>query len=104
MKFTTFVFIVFVVGAMLSPVPVRARVVEGFKEEVNVTCDANELSSCLLPFTTGVSPSTTCCTKLKEQQPCFCTYIKDPKYSQYVGSLNAKKTLATCGVPYPTTC
>ncbi|CAL9224470.1 unnamed protein product [Arabidopsis halleri] len=102
MKFTAFVFIVFVVGVMASPVLIRATVVKHSVGEADVTCTATELSTCAVPMTTGIPPSTECCTKLKEQQPCFCTYIKDPKYSQYVGSPNAKKTLATCGVPYPT--
>ena len=102
MKFTALVFIVFVVGVMVSPVSIRATEVKLSGGEADVTCDAVQLSSCATPMLTGVPPSTECCGKLKEQQPCFCTYIKDPRYSQYVGPANAKKTLATCGVPYPT--
>lgn len=101
MKFTAIVFTVFVLGAMLSPVPIRATVVKASGEEVNA-CDAMQLSSCLPAMSSGAAPSTECCTKLKAQEPCLCTYIKNPLYGSYVSSPNARKTLEACGVPYPT--
>ncbi|EOA25326.1 hypothetical protein CARUB_v10018643mg [Capsella rubella] len=102
MKFTAVVFIVFVIGAMASPASIRATVVEGSEEEVvNVTCSATELSSCLPAMTSGAAPSTECCDKLKVQEPCLCTYIRNPMYSTYVSSPNARKTLTACNVPYP---
>ncbi|AED94274.1 putative bifunctional inhibitor/plant lipid transfer protein/seed storage helical [Arabidopsis thaliana] len=102
MKFTGVVFILFVLGTMLSPVPVKARVVKGSGEEVNVTCDATQLSSCVTAVSTGAPPSTDCCGKLKEHETCLCTYIQNPLYSSYVTSPNARKTLAACDVAYPT--
>ncbi|XP_010440916.1 PREDICTED: probable non-specific lipid-transfer protein AKCS9 [Camelina sativa] len=103
MKFPAVVFIVFLIGAIIFPNSIRATVVEGSGEEViNVTCSATELSSCLPAMTSGGAPSTDCCTKLKEQEPCLCFYIKNPLYSTYVSSPNARKTLEACKVPYPT--
>ncbi|KAL1207020.1 putative non-specific lipid-transfer protein AKCS9 [Cardamine amara subsp. amara] len=101
MKFITFVLIVFVIGAMLSPVPIRATVVEGSGGEVDVTCVATELRPCLPALTLGGNPTDECCTKLNEQKPCLCDYIKNPAYSKYVSSPNARKVLAACNVPYP---
>ncbi|XP_010450959.1 PREDICTED: probable non-specific lipid-transfer protein AKCS9 [Camelina sativa] len=103
MKFTAVVFIVFLIGAIIFPNSIRSTVVEGSGEEViNVTCSATELSSCLPAMTSGDAPSTQCCTKLKEQESCLCSYIKNPLYSSYVSSPNARKTLEACTVPYPT--
>ncbi|KAI8534455.1 hypothetical protein RHMOL_Rhmol10G0090900 [Rhododendron molle] len=73
----------------------EARVTEA------VTCNPSELSPCLGAFTTGQAPSANCCNKAREQQPCLCGYIKNPSYSQYVNSPNAKKILSACGVPTP---
>ncbi|KAG5527977.1 hypothetical protein RHGRI_028791 [Rhododendron griersonianum] len=73
----------------------EARVTEA------VTCNSSELGPCLGVFTSGQAPSANCCNKLKEQQPCLCGYIKNPNFSKYVNSPNARKVVATCGVPYP---
>ncbi|XP_010450960.1 PREDICTED: non-specific lipid-transfer protein 2-like [Camelina sativa] len=101
MKFTAAVFIVFAIGAMMSPIPTRATVVEGSgKEVINAKCSAMGLSSCLPAMTSGHAPSTDCCTKLKEQKTCLCSYIKNPLCGSYVRSPNAHKTLEACGVPY----
>ncbi|KAK1258913.1 hypothetical protein QJS04_geneDACA018726 [Acorus gramineus] len=68
---------------------------------VSVTCNPTELSSCLGPILYGNAPSSTCCQKLKEQQPCFCQYMKNPTYKGIITSANANKTATTCGVPGP---
>ncbi len=66
-----------------------------------VTCNPVELSPCIAAFTSNAPPSRTCCGKLREQRPCLCGYIKDPNYSRYVSSPNAKRIASSCGVPYP---
>ncbi|KAK9272609.1 hypothetical protein L1049_002984 [Liquidambar formosana] len=56
-----------------------------------VTCSALELSSCLSAFTSSAPPSRMCCSKLREQRPCLCGYLKDPNLRQYVNSPNARR-------------
>lgn len=97
----TLVFVVFVVGAMLSPVAIKATLVKESEGEVDVTCTAMELEPCLSAFTSGEKPTGECCTKLDEQKPCLCDYIKNPAYKKYVDSPNARKVLAACNIPLP---
>ncbi|KAJ6766583.1 BIFUNCTIONAL INHIBITOR/LIPID-TRANSFER PROTEIN/SEED STORAGE 2S ALBUMIN SUPERFAMILY PROTEIN [Salix purpurea] len=66
-----------------------------------VTCNPGELSSCLGAITSSSPPSTTCCSKLKEQKPCLCGYLKNPALKQFVSSPGARKVASACGVPYP---
>ncbi|KAH0688843.1 hypothetical protein KY285_015994 [Solanum tuberosum] len=66
-----------------------------------VTCNVSELSPCADAILKGTPASPTCCAKLKEQIPCLCGYIKDPKLKPYIDSPNAKKVSQTCGVPFP---
>ncbi|XP_022759948.1 non-specific lipid-transfer protein 2-like [Durio zibethinus] len=66
-----------------------------------VTCDASQLSPCLAAITSSKPPSATCCSKLKEQQPCFCGYLKNPTLKQFVDNPNSKRVASTCGVAYP---
>ncbi|KAE8696062.1 Non-specific lipid-transfer protein 2 [Hibiscus syriacus] len=66
-----------------------------------VTCDVSELSPCMAAITSPKPPSTTCCSKLKEQKPCFCQYLKNPTIKQFVDTPRAKKIASTCGVEYP---
>ncbi|OWM68023.1 hypothetical protein CDL15_Pgr017591 [Punica granatum] len=67
------------------------------------TCNALELSSCATAITSsGVPPSPTCCSKLKEQRPCLCQYLKDPNLQRLINSPNAKKVATICGSPFPT--
>ncbi|PKI69941.1 hypothetical protein CRG98_009816 [Punica granatum] len=69
-----------------------------------VTCMASELAPCLPAITSPAAPTTECCTKLKEQQPCLCGYLKDPTLKMYWTSPNAKKVADACGIPYPIQC
>ncbi|OWM84645.1 non-specific lipid-transfer protein 2-like [Punica granatum] len=71
---------------------------------VAVTCDAKELLACLPAFEGSPTPSSECCSKLKEQQPCLCGYLKDPNLKKYWGSPKAKTIADACGVPYPPQC
>ncbi|RVW68521.1 hypothetical protein VitviT2T_021841 [Vitis vinifera] len=66
-----------------------------------VTCSPLELSSCFAAITSSAPPSSMCCSKLREQRPCLCGYIRDPNLSQYVNSANARRVASTCGVPFP---
>ncbi|KAK8557664.1 hypothetical protein V6N13_008034 [Hibiscus sabdariffa] len=66
-----------------------------------VTCNPTQLSPCIQAFTSSAAPSTACCSKLKELQPCLCGYIKNPSLKQYVNNPNAKRVASTCKVPYP---
>ncbi|GFZ12231.1 hypothetical protein Acr_23g0006160 [Actinidia rufa] len=88
-----------VVGALLM-----VSLVLVYEAEVclGVTCDPLELSPCLSAIVNGSPPSKQCCTKLKQQVPCLCQYIKDPNFSKYVTNPNAKKVASACGVTIPT--
>ncbi|GFZ18918.1 bifunctional inhibitor/lipid-transfer protein/seed storage 2S albumin superfamily protein [Actinidia rufa] len=67
-----------------------------------VTCSPTELSPCISAITSSAPPSATCCSKLREQRPCLCGYLKNPNLSQYVNSPNARRVATACGVPTPT--
>ncbi|AQK84556.1 Non-specific lipid-transfer protein 2 [Zea mays] len=64
-------------------------------------CDATQLTPCAGAIIIGRSPSAACCSRLKEQQPCLCTYARDPNLQRYVNSPNGKKAMAACKVPVP---
>ena len=83
---------VVVVAMLLFEAPLMAKA---------VTCSPLELSSCISAITSSAPPSSTCCTKLREQRPCLCGYLKDPNLRQYVNSPGARKVASTCGVPFP---
>ncbi|KAH7859066.1 hypothetical protein Vadar_031114 [Vaccinium darrowii] len=76
----------------------------GYEAEVSmaaaaaVKCDPTELQPCLQPITSGTTPSTECCNKMRAQQPCFCQYIKNPTLKKYVSSPNAKKVVSTSAI------
>ncbi|KAH0449300.1 hypothetical protein IEQ34_023100 [Dendrobium chrysotoxum] len=71
---------------------------------VVVKCDPSELRVCAGAIMWSMSPSTKCCEKLKEQEPCFCQYMNDPDLSGYIKSENAKKLEEKCVVSLPKTC
>ncbi|KAJ9147324.1 hypothetical protein P3X46_029502 [Hevea brasiliensis] len=66
-----------------------------------VTCNPVQLSSCLPAISSSTAPSSTCCSKLREQKPCLCGYLKNPNLKQYVNSPGARKVANACGVPLP---
>ncbi|GMP59627.1 hypothetical protein CsSME_00022843 [Camellia sinensis var. sinensis] len=66
-----------------------------------VTCNLTELNSCVGAITSGTPPSKLCCSKIKEQKPCLCQYVKNPNLKKYITSPNARKVATTCGVPIP---
>ncbi|CAI9259884.1 unnamed protein product [Lactuca saligna] len=75
----------------------------GWKNEVAtaVTCMVTELAPCADAFSSSSPPSQQCCTKLKEQRPCLCQYMKNPSLKSYVVSPNAQKVATSCGLPTP---
>ncbi|CAK9151276.1 unnamed protein product [Ilex paraguariensis] len=66
-----------------------------------ITCNALQLSPCATAITSSTKPTPMCCSKLKEQRPCLCKYLKDPKLQKFINSPNAKKVATTCGTPFP---
>uniref|UniRef100_A0A7N0V5B3 Bifunctional inhibitor/plant lipid transfer protein/seed storage helical domain-containing protein n=1 Tax=Kalanchoe fedtschenkoi TaxID=63787 RepID=A0A7N0V5B3_KALFE len=70
-------------------------------EAASVVCSPLQLVSCLPSFTSSAPPTPQCCSKLKEQEPCLCSYIKNPAFAKYINNPNAKKVLQVCQVPIP---
>ncbi|KAK0597899.1 hypothetical protein LWI29_029614 [Acer saccharum] len=95
MKRVSFVAVLSMVVVMVVVLSSEVRVVKA------VTCNPTELSPCMAAITSSAPPSSTCCSKVREQRPCLCGYIKDPNLKQYVNSPNARKVVSTCGVSYP---
>ncbi|MCL7040861.1 hypothetical protein MKW94_020196 [Papaver nudicaule] len=69
---------------------------------VAVTCSPVQLAPCLgAIMSSSTPPSNACCSRLREQKPCLCGYMKDPTLKQYVNTPNGKKVANTCDVPLP---
>ncbi|XP_020594277.1 non-specific lipid-transfer protein 2-like [Phalaenopsis equestris] len=66
-----------------------------------LTCNPMELSPCMSAILSSAPPSASCCSKLKEQQPCFCQYEKNPQLKGYMNSSNSNKVANFCEVPIP---
>ncbi|OIW21455.1 hypothetical protein TanjilG_03822 [Lupinus angustifolius] len=64
-------------------------------------CSPWELKPCMWAITTSTPPSTTCCQNLKDQRPCFCGYLRDPRMKDYVDPARASEVATSCGVPIP---
>ncbi|KAL3735593.1 hypothetical protein ACJRO7_024678 [Eucalyptus globulus] len=60
------------------------------------------LSSCVPAMTSSAQPSALCCSKMREQRPCLCGYIRNPNLRKYLTSADGKRVMRVCGVPYPT--
>ncbi|CAN4100312.1 unnamed protein product [Withania somnifera] len=65
------------------------------------TCSPVQLSPCLGAIRSSSPPTKLCCSKIKQQKPCLCQYLKNPNLKKYVSSPAAKKVARSCGVPYP---
>ncbi|KAL0332459.1 UNVERIFIED_CONTAM: putative non-specific lipid-transfer protein AKCS9 [Sesamum calycinum] len=66
-------------------------------------CSLEELSVCMEAVTGSEPPTSTCCSKLAEQEPCLCEYLKvDPNLKQYVNSPAVEKVAAACNIHIPT--
>ncbi|XWS50759.1 hypothetical protein CRYUN_Cryun12cG0115200 [Craigia yunnanensis] len=66
-----------------------------------VTCNPTELSSCVSAITSSSPPSQLCCSKIKEQKPCLCQYLRNPTLKKFINTPNARKVATTCGTPFP---
>ena len=68
-----------------------------------VVCNAMALSPCsdAMFSPSKPKPSADCCSKLKEQAGCMCTYIKNPNLSKYIKTADAKRVAADCKLPFP---
>ncbi|CAA0819414.1 Bifunctional inhibitor/lipid-transfer protein/seed storage 2S albumin superfamily protein [Striga hermonthica] len=75
-------------------------------ETAAVECnDPSQLSSpCMGSIFGSQTPSTECCEKLREQEPCYCTYLKTPFYSTFIRSACVQRLAATCNITIPTNC
>ncbi|XP_048129389.1 non-specific lipid-transfer protein 2-like [Rhodamnia argentea] len=67
-----------------------------------VMCSATQLSPCVPAMTSSAPPSALCCSKMREQRPCLCEYIRNPNLRQYLTSADGRTVMRVCGVPYPT--
>ncbi|XP_057810676.1 non-specific lipid-transfer protein 2-like [Salvia miltiorrhiza] len=66
-----------------------------------VTCNPLQLTPCAAAITSAGSPTVACCTKIKEQRPCLCQYMKNPNLQKFINSPGAKKVASSCGTPFP---
>ncbi|GMH17058.1 hypothetical protein Nepgr_018899 [Nepenthes gracilis] len=91
-----------VVVATLLLVMVMVMVMgEGQVAMAAVTCSPVQLSSCANAIISSSPPSELCCTKIREQAPCLCQYMRDPTLSKFINTPNARKVAASCGTPFP---
>jgi hypothetical protein len=88
-------FAVVVVAVLLCEAPLPAKA---------VTCNPMELTPCASAIFMSTPPTNDCCAKLKEQTPCFCEYINNPDYEQFVNSPAARMVASKCGVTIPSNC
>ncbi|ESR55832.1 AAI domain-containing protein [Citrus sinensis] len=68
---------------------------------VAVTCSPTQLSSCVSAITSSTPPSRLCCSKIKEQKPCLCQYLRNPSLRKFINTPNARRVASTCGTPFP---
>ncbi|PWA65155.1 hypothetical protein CTI12_AA306630 [Artemisia annua] len=66
-----------------------------------VTCNYMELVPCAGAISSSQKPSGACCSKLKEQRPCFCGYLRNPSIRQLVSPAAAQRVASQCGVSIP---
>ncbi|XP_062200283.1 non-specific lipid-transfer protein 2P-like [Phragmites australis] len=64
-------------------------------------CNAGQLTVCAPAIISGAAPQASCCSNLRAQRGCFCQFARNPAYSRYINSPNARSTLAACGVAVP---
>lgn len=87
---------------MISIAIVLAMIMAQVEVARAVDCNINALRSCLPVIKDpSLQPTDDCCTNLKAQQPCLCSYRKDPRYRIYFNSPGTQKLSSACGVPAP---
>ncbi|ERN17259.1 hypothetical protein AMTRI_Chr12g235180 [Amborella trichopoda] len=67
----------------------------------NGACDVSTLTPCGRAFYYSQPPTATCCSRLQDQKPCYCQYLKDPRYSGFINSRKGKSILDACKVSIP---
>ncbi|KMZ75903.1 Lipid transfer protein [Zostera marina] len=77
---------------LLSQLPVPA---------VATICSVSKLMPCAAAVYGSGKPSRLCCTTLRRQQPCFCSYINNPRYRAHIKHRQAKKILKECRLHFP---
>ncbi|CDP00664.1 unnamed protein product [Coffea canephora] len=85
----------------LAFVAVLLLVLGGIEKAKAVTCNPLQLSPCANAITSSSSPTAICCSKIKEQRPCLCSYMRNPNLKKFISSPNARKVANTCGTPFP---
>ncbi|XP_074271666.1 non-specific lipid-transfer protein 2 [Silene latifolia] len=66
-----------------------------------VTCSPVQLSPCANAITSSSPPTALCCTRIKQQKPCLCQYMKNPTLRRFINTPNARKVANSCGTPFP---
>lgn len=66
-----------------------------------VTCNPTELSPCVAAITSSAAPTAACCQKLRQQESCYCGYLKDPRFKPYVQSPRVRAVASICRVAVP---
>ncbi|TYI29188.1 hypothetical protein ES332_A05G299100v1 [Gossypium tomentosum] len=96
-------FLYVALSAVLSLMVVAAPAFSGETRwaEAAVTCNPIELSPCLAAVMSSTPPSETCCSRLREQTPCFCGYLNDPSLRQFADNPIIRTVGNACGVAYP---
>ncbi|KAG8092191.1 hypothetical protein GUJ93_ZPchr0012g21003 [Zizania palustris] len=88
-------------AAVMVAVMVVAVVVAAMAPAASAQCNAGSLAVCAEAILNGAAPSASCCSNLRAQQGCFCQFARNPLYSGYITSANARKTLNSCRVNIP---
>ncbi|EES13181.1 hypothetical protein BDA96_07G001600 [Sorghum bicolor] len=82
--------------AMLMALAVVVAVSSG---GASADCNIAALASCNAAVIQGAKPTAMCCSSLRAQEPCLCTYQNNPKYGKY--HPNARKMVTSCGMAIP---
>lgn len=89
-------------SGIISIVIVLAMITAEVEVTKAIQCNISSLYVCLPVIKDpSLEPTADCCTNLKAQQPCFCTFLQDPKNKPFFNSPGAKKLSSACGVPSP---
>ncbi|MCL7042351.1 hypothetical protein MKW94_002369 [Papaver nudicaule] len=64
-------------------------------------CQVTQLSPCLSAISQNAYPSKACCSRLRTQVPCLCTYARDPNLGKYVTNPSARRVAQICKVAVP---
>ncbi|KAF3444300.1 hypothetical protein FNV43_RR13990 [Rhamnella rubrinervis] len=90
--------------ALCAVVTAAAVLLSNARMAEAVTCTITELSPCKAYLTSSETPSwsSQCCIKLREQQPCFCGYLKKyAAYKPYLSDPKVKNAESSCEVTIP---